>query len=247
MVLQRKRRLWLGLGLAMTLGLVVALPATASAASTLTGETLNGSSSTGNSGACSGTSFSLTGTAAGPYAGTFQESGTWAVVTFPFPFSATFTITSGTTSITGSKSGTLGPGSAGCGFIFPARAIVTGAPYTATIHTPNGNFHDEGTSSLNVDITALGAATLTESFTSSLAEPVLIGPTSKDQCKNGGWKAFPQFKNQGQCVASVKAKLPLSRLTLSRSAERLRMGGPGGAATASQSPSSSTGNVTVSA
>jgi hypothetical protein len=31
---------------------------------------------------------------------------------------------------------------------------------------------------------------------------VLEGPTSKQQCKRGGWKAFrnPSFKNQGQCV-----------------------------------------------
>ena len=30
-------------------------------------------------------------------------------------------------------------------------------------------------------------------------------PTSKDQCKNDGWKTFtnPAFKNQGQCVSSV--------------------------------------------
>jgi hypothetical protein len=28
-------------------------------------------------------------------------------------------------------------------------------------------------------------------------------PASKDQCKNNGWRNFPQFKNQGQCVASV--------------------------------------------
>lgn len=37
--------------------------------------------------------------------------------------------------------------------------------------------------------------------------PVLIGPpTSKDQCKNDGWKAFnnPSFKNQGQCVDFVE-------------------------------------------
>lgn len=29
-------------------------------------------------------------------------------------------------------------------------------------------------------------------------------PTSKAQCKNGGWRDFPQFKNQGQCVAFVR-------------------------------------------
>jgi glucuronoarabinoxylan endo-1,4-beta-xylanase len=30
-------------------------------------------------------------------------------------------------------------------------------------------------------------------------------PTSKDQCKNGGWKNFtnPAFKNQGDCVSFV--------------------------------------------
>jgi hypothetical protein len=30
-------------------------------------------------------------------------------------------------------------------------------------------------------------------------------PTSKHQCKRDGWKNFPQFKNQGQCVSFVKA------------------------------------------
>ena len=28
-------------------------------------------------------------------------------------------------------------------------------------------------------------------------------PTSKDQCKRGGWRNFPQFQNQGQCVMFV--------------------------------------------
>jgi hypothetical protein len=29
-------------------------------------------------------------------------------------------------------------------------------------------------------------------------------PTSKDQCKDGGWREFPEFKNQGQCIAFVE-------------------------------------------
>ena len=35
---------------------------------------------------------------------------------------------------------------------------------------------------------------------------VLQAPTSKDQCKKGGWRKFtnPSFKNQGQCVKFVK-------------------------------------------
>ena len=28
-------------------------------------------------------------------------------------------------------------------------------------------------------------------------------PTSKDQCKNGGWRSYPGFKNQGDCVSFV--------------------------------------------
>ena len=28
-------------------------------------------------------------------------------------------------------------------------------------------------------------------------------PTSKDQCKNGGWRTFPGFKNRGDCVSFV--------------------------------------------
>jgi hypothetical protein len=129
----------------------------------------------------------------------FSESGSFSLASDTF--SATFTITSGTTTVSGSK--TAGsPSFLSCGPNFGGHITVTGAPYTATIATPNGNFHDEGTSAVKVDITG-SAATLTESFTSSLTAPVLIAPTTKGQCKHGGWKAFPQFKNQGRCVSFV--------------------------------------------
>jgi hypothetical protein len=38
-----------------------------------------------------------------------------------------------------------------------------------------------------------------------LQVPAPSGPTSKDQCKNGGWQTFtnPSFKNQGDCVSFV--------------------------------------------
>ena len=202
MVLHRKRSLLLGMGLSVALVLAVALPATASAVSTLAGETLNGSSSQGNSPPCDIPTYRVDGTATGPYLGTFTETGSWSFI--DFTLSATFTITSGTTTITGSKSGELGGGSS-CGEL-GANANVGSAFYTATIHTPNGNFHDEGISAVSAAITPSGAATLRESFFSLLAEPVLIGPNSKDQCKNNGWKAFPQqFKNQGECVSFVQS------------------------------------------
>jgi hypothetical protein len=44
-------------------------------------------------------------------------------------------------------------------------------------------------------------------------------PTSTDQCKNGGWRNFPQFKNQGQCVTFVKRQARTSCL-----AERVAIG-----------------------
>jgi hypothetical protein len=28
-------------------------------------------------------------------------------------------------------------------------------------------------------------------------------PTSKEQCRNGGWRGFPGFRNQGECVSFV--------------------------------------------
>ena len=31
-------------------------------------------------------------------------------------------------------------------------------------------------------------------------------PTSRDQCKNGGWRIFGVFKNQGDCVSFVASK-----------------------------------------
>jgi hypothetical protein len=213
MVLQRKRSLFLCLGL--TLVLVVALPATASAVSTLTGETLSGSSSSGNSipnGVCLNTPYSVSGTATAPYLGTFTETGTFS--TTVVQLSATFTITSGTTTVTGSKSAPPGGSLNGAlcledanGRTALALAPYESIPYTATIHTPNGNFHDEGTSTVTVNVRLdLDTTTLTESFASSLTAPVLITPTTKDQCKNNGWKNFPQFKNQGQCVSFVESK-----------------------------------------
>ena len=206
MVMRMKRHLLIGFGLTVPLVLALGLSSAAAATvSTLTGETLSGSSSQGNERACLNPTFGVSGTATGPYPGAFTEAGTWAPLSFSF--SATFTITSGTTTITGSKAVSRGtPGLSGtfdCG-ADPSTFDVTGVPYTATIHTPNGSFHDEGVSTVYIAITGSGAATLTESFASSLAQPVLIAPTSKDQCKKDGWRAFPQFRNQGQCVSSVE-------------------------------------------
>ncbi len=46
---------------------------------------------------------------------------------------------------------------------------------------------------------------LTVNGTTYNFEPTIGPPTSKEQCKKGGWQTFnnPSFKNQGQCVAFV--------------------------------------------
>jgi hypothetical protein len=45
----------------------------------------------------------------------------------------------------------------------------------------------------------------TVSFKITASAALVAPPTSKDQCKNDGWKTFnnPAFKNQGECVSSV--------------------------------------------
>jgi DNA-binding beta-propeller fold protein YncE len=43
-----------------------------------------------------------------------------------------------------------------------------------------------------------------DSPTGIAVTPVPRAPTSKDQCKNGGWRNFPQFKNQGDCISFVE-------------------------------------------
>jgi hypothetical protein len=193
-------------GVVVCLAVVVPLAA-APTPSTLTGEAFSGSG--GNFSTCLlATPYSVSGTASGPYAGTFTETGT---MSFPTSggagVSAAFTITSGTTTITGSESGTIGvggvTGSGSCADDLTFGSF-TGVPYTATIHTPSGNFHDEGTSSVSVTLTdtKVGNAQ-SESFTSSLSQPVPLAPTSFGQCMNNGWKNFPQFKNQGGCVSFV--------------------------------------------
>ena len=64
-----------------------------------------------------------------------------------------------------------------------------------------------------ITVTSAFTGTLDESATLITGAGVQRPPTSKDQCKHGGWKNFPQFKNQGACVRFVATggKNPPSR------------------------------------
>lgn len=151
---------------------------------TLTGESLSGSGTGATSAPdifCnsfdngSTQTFSVSGAAAGPYPGTFTETGTFSGA-FPTTFSATFTITSGSITVTGTKSGSFVGGS--CAFGMPHSTITsTGAvEYQATIHTAGGDYADQGTAETSVTLNRDDTAVLTETFQSALAQPTLIEP-----------------------------------------------------------------------
>ena len=168
----RRRRLALSLGLALALALSAGPvpPSAAATVATLSGETLTGSStSPTNGGLCPTASYTVSGTAAAPYPGSFAETGT----IFGPTLTATFTIASGGALVTGSLTQGGGRFTTSCG---PLSGGYQGtALYTATIQTLSGTYRDEGTVAVDVTITGV-TATLTERFTSSLAQPVLIGP-----------------------------------------------------------------------
>jgi hypothetical protein len=189
---------------------------------TLTGETFSSSGGPGGASCIGGGTFSFTasGVATGPYTGTFTESGTGTLTDFPgssqsffTAFSATFTIysPSGAVLVTGSKTlDTSVPNTSDACYNQLNAVIASGIPttYGATIDTPAGNYHDQGTSAvgnLRSGPTPTDT-TLAETFTSTSTQPTLIVPTGKDQCMNGGYQNYPQFMNQGQCVSFVASQ-----------------------------------------
>jgi hypothetical protein len=207
MMSQRPRAVF-GVCLAVAVALVAPAAAVAAPPATLTGEEfLHGGVP---SPACEtpGTvSYTASGTATGPYSGTFTETGTAAGTVFPnslTSLSASFTIYSlgGAVLVKGT---TIASSGTWCQDPGIGVAVTSSPAYQATIFTANGNYSDRGTSHLLLDTNSAGNATgFDEDFTSSLTQPVLISPTSKDQCKNGGWQSIGTlFKNQGDCLSFV--------------------------------------------
>jgi hypothetical protein len=162
----------------------------------------------------SGTStftFTATGEASIAYTGTFTESGTVTIgpqvggVGPVTSIDTTFTVDSISppATITGEKH--LAPGSGATGVCDSSGQQASGVlavDYSATI-TPagGGQFSDHGTADFGVTSTAIQTHFL-EAFFSDQTETTPVIPTSKEQCKNGGWRAFG-FKNQGQCIKAV--------------------------------------------
>src|SRR5438128_2420758 len=107
MCLGRSRRLALSVGLSLALSMGTVGPIAAATVASLTNETLMGSSTLPtNSELCPTPTYSVSGTAAGPYPGSFAETGT--ILEPTGPFQASFTIASAGTIVTGSSKTTQG-------------------------------------------------------------------------------------------------------------------------------------------
>lgn len=134
---------------------VIGVPAASAQAAppTLAGEQLTGPQPGGFSLSCnsnSGTgsfSFTTSGTATGPYPGTFTETGSATVnpAAHLASYTATFTIDSAAGEVTGTDTLSAPSGACFTGlsdfYTFPASSS-----YQATIQTAQGNYADEGTS-----------------------------------------------------------------------------------------------------
>lgn len=143
--------------------------------------------------------YTNSGIATGPYPGPYSETGSVTIGTagtslVVTALTATFEITAATGYITGiTIFDQPGPGGVFCaGTVAHASAY---ARYTATIPTSNGPVRDVGTS--------LVVAEAGTDFGTYLNEVFNIMPTSRHQCKNGGWQTFQQFRNQGDCLIFV--------------------------------------------
>jgi hypothetical protein len=166
-------------------------------------------------------SYEASGPATGPYPGTFTESGTFTLDSEGniISFVATFTIDSTVGEVSGTKSAEEISGSVHCATLLGAEVLMLSAPqgqtsYEAQIVTPSsGTFIDRGqTQAEFLTFEGLGGGSglsgnndgvsLSETFDSALAQVERVLPTSKAQCKNGGYEQFG-FKNQGECEKAV--------------------------------------------
>jgi hypothetical protein len=99
----------------------------------------------------------------------------------------------------------------GCNNVTPTINPDGTATYTFTAATiaaagnqvpvPTGTI-----TSVDVLIDVQGTADLSQITFNGQTQVPAVSPTSKAQCKHGGWRTFtsPSFKNQGQCVSWVE-------------------------------------------
>jgi hypothetical protein len=171
--------------------------------------------------------YDASGIALGPYPGPFHAQGTATISAQHFPFSGapfpvgnvvTFDADFSIDSPIGTVEGTteLPAPSVNLGQCFTAanettsyQAIVLfpGLRWEATITADGGRYTDRGRAEGEVQRQFGGALTDSRKFdaflASDLSQPEPVLPTSKEDCKKGGWQKYGVFKNQGDCVSFV--------------------------------------------
>ena len=183
--------------------------ATAATPSSLAGESLTSQDVSGSTltGGCTGNgnegsfNFSVSGTATGPFPGTFTESGSFTTPRSGVlsDFSSTFTITSTAGTVTGSKRLAGDTSTASCTFFEGGQSVATSNLATTYRAIINGAQLSTGTATVSIGgPVGSGPPNFSENFASS----GVVQLTSKAQCRDGGWQSFG-FKNQGDCVSFV--------------------------------------------
>jgi hypothetical protein len=177
------------------MGLVFAPSAFASQldTATATGSTGNELFSNINISAQSGTSGqNPNGTASFSVLGILEVSGPVTCLSITGPDQGPGTVGSPTTAVLNFESSSVG--------VVTVRLVDNGGNGADTFFAEPSGRSPTDCSPLPLE----DAITLTNGRATVFDAPVL--PTSKDQCKDGGWRTFEVFRNQGDCVSFVATR-----------------------------------------
>ncbi len=164
---------------------------------------------------CSGGSgtiaYAVSGTATGPYAGTFTATGSGIVTDGRLTaFTATFTIDAPTGTVRGTQTLAAGtPLVCFQGVDFASIVEAFALRYQATIATPTGTYTDQGMSTVGPLLVEPSGTNLHATYTSAQPATIPAIPTSKGQCADGSYARFRDprtgapFANQGRCTQFV--------------------------------------------
>jgi len=165
--------------------------------------------------ACGGGSgtitYTVSGTATGPYAGPFTATGSGTVTAGRLTaFSATFAIDAPAGTVRGTQElAASTPLMCFQGADFASIVEAFALRYQATIATPTGTYSDRGTSTVGPLFVEPSGTNLHATYTSAQPATTPAVPASKGQCEDGGYARFGDprtgapFAHQGRCTQFV--------------------------------------------